>query len=177
MRRVHSFCALLGPIKAGWARCMSSHAAPPPSSCRIALVQMCSGSDVDANVRSCLQAIESASAGGAKVIFFPECFLYISGGEAPASQPKPLFTLDHLVLKRFRDAASDHKVWLSLGGFALKNDGVDARAHNAHALIAADGGVAAVYKKIHLFDATGQCQCPPPSRAPVTPLTFHPTSQ
>ena len=90
------------------------------------------------------------------MIFFPECFLYISGGESPASQPKPVFTFDHPVLRQLRGAASGRSVWLSLGGFALQNEGPDPRPHNAHALIDPDGGVAAVYKKIHLFDAAGK---------------------
>jgi predicted amidohydrolase len=126
------------------------------SPCKIALVQMRSGSDVSANTTNCLKSIAAASAAGAKIVFFPECFLYISGGDAPAAQPKPLFTLEHPTIKRFRDAAANHNVWLSLGGFALKNEGTDPRAHNAHALIASNGGVAALYKKIHLFDAAGK---------------------
>jgi predicted amidohydrolase len=117
---------------------------------------MCSSSDVDANTRSCLRTIQTAAKAGAKMIFFPECFLYISGGDVPASQPKPVFTLDHQVVSSLRDAAAAHNVWLSLGGFALKNEGSDSRAYNAHALVGDDGGVAAVYRKIHLFDAAGE---------------------
>ena len=135
------------------ARPFTSAAAAP---CKIAVVQMCSSSDVEANARSCLNAIKIAASRGARVVFLPECFLYISGGNAPASQPKPLFSLNHPVLLQFRDAAAANNVWLSLGGFALKSDGPDPRAHNAHALIAADGSVAGVYHKIHLFDAAGK---------------------
>jgi predicted amidohydrolase len=120
---------------------------------------MCSSSDVIANANNCLKYIESAAHCGAKVIFLPECFLYISGGDAPASQPKPIFTLDHPIVQRFRESASACGVWLSLGGFPLKNEGPDTRAYNAHALIASDGSVAAVYKKIHLFDAAGKLSC------------------
>lgn len=145
----------------GAIRCASSlgNSSCSASICKIALVQMCSSSDVSANTTSCLESIETASAAGVKMIFFPECFLYISGGDTPSSQPKPVFTLDHPVLRQLRDAAFGHKVWLSLGGFALRNEGPDPRAHNAHALIDPDGGVAAVYKKIHLFDAAGECLC------------------
>jgi predicted amidohydrolase len=147
------------------ARLLTSLAFPNNSpACKIAIVQMCSSSSVDANTISCLKSIETAAANGAKMVFFPECFLYISGGDAPASQPKPLFTLDHPVLRRFRQAASAHNVWLSLGGFASQHDESDPRARNAHALIAADGSVAAVYNKIHLFDAQG--------KAPSTTGTF-----
>ncbi len=141
---------------AATARRLSSLARPSNSpACKIAIVQMCSTSSVDANTISCMKSIETAAAIGAKMVFFPECFLYISGGDAPVSQPKPLFTLDHPVLRQFRRAASAHSMWLSLGGFALQHDGSDPRARNAHALIAPDGGVAAVYNKIHLFDAQG----------------------
>jgi predicted amidohydrolase len=147
------------------ARRLTSLALPNNSpACKIAIVQMCSSSSVDANTTSCMKSIETAAANGAKMVFFPECFLYISGGDAPASQPKPLFTLDHPVIRRFRQAASAHNVWLSLGGFALQHDASDPRARNAHALIAADGSVAAVYNKIHLFDAQG--------RAPSTTGTY-----
>ncbi len=154
----HLFRALALPSKgAGAARPMSSAAlgcnAPP---CKIAVVQMCSSSDVESNTLSCLNAIETAAACGARVIFLPECFLYISGGPTPASQPKPLFSLDHPALLRLRHAAAAHSIWLSLGGFPLQNDGPDPRAHNAHALVAADGSIAALYKKIHLFDAAGK---------------------
>lgn len=157
------------------ARRLTSLALPDNSStCKIAIVQMCSSSSVDANTISCMKSIETAAASGAKMVFFPECFLYISGGDAPASQPKPVFTLDHPVLCRFRQAASAHNVWLSLGGFALQHDESDPRARNAHALIAADGSVDAVYHKIHLFDAQGA----PPSTGTAflhapQPCSFH----
>jgi deaminated glutathione amidase len=50
-----------------------------------------------------------------------------------------------------RRACSAHKVWLSLGGFQ-ESEPDTARVYNSHVIVSTSGAIAAVYRKVHLFD-------------------------
>ena len=82
---------------------------------RIAVAQMTSVADKAANLASCLALVAEAHAGGARMLFLPEAFDYIAPSAASAREwAEPL---DGDFLGRLAQAAREHDMWLSLGGF------------------------------------------------------------
>ena len=52
---------------------------------------------------------------------------------------------------RYQDLAARTGLWLSLGGFQESGPDPD-HVYNAHVIVSDKGKIAAVYRKIHLFD-------------------------
>ncbi len=116
---------------------------------RAALVQLRSGRDVDANVRSAEALIRRAAQGGAVYVQTPE--------NTAMMELKPELVLkaaeteqDSLPLSRFRALAAELGIYLHIGSLAIKLDGT--RVANRSYLIDPEGGIAARYDKLHLFD-------------------------
>lgn len=61
---------------------------------------------------------------------------------------------DDPTLAALRDEAARAGIWLSIGSLALRTDDPDGRFANRSFLIGPDGGVAARYDKVHMFDVT-----------------------
>jgi predicted amidohydrolase len=61
--------------------------------------------------------------------------------------------LDGLLVTSYRELALRHGIWLLLGSFAELTADPN-RLHNTSVLIDAQGMIRAVYRKIHLFDAS-----------------------
>ena len=117
---------------------------------RIALAQMQSGIDPQANAVGLVQAIASAAKGGAAMVFTPEMSGLLDRNRARASAHIMSEELD-IVLAAVRKAAAESGIWVSLGSLALKG-GSDGRLINRSFLIDETGSVRARYDKIHLFD-------------------------
>ncbi len=115
---------------------------------RVGLIQLDAGDDIAANRRVALDLAERALAAGARLVAFPETFLYrgsTAGYRASAgSVPGPL-------TEPFAALARDAAAWLLLGSVAEVSDD-PARPYITSVLLAPDGSVAATYRKIHLFD-------------------------
>jgi predicted amidohydrolase len=121
----------------------------PEKRFRAALVQLRSGRDVDANVRSAEALIRRAAHGGAVYVQTPE--------NTAMMELKPERVLqaaeteeDSVVLARFRALAAELGIFLHIGSLAIKLDGT--RVANRSCLIDPQGGIAARYDKLHLFD-------------------------
>lgn len=116
---------------------------------RAALVQLCSGRNVDKNVDDAVALIREAVAGGAQYVQTPEVttLMELETAKLFAS----VETEDsNRALQRFRDLAAELKIWLHIGSMAVKV-APDKIANRAYVL-APDGSVAATYDKIHMFD-------------------------
>ncbi len=115
---------------------------------RVGLIQIDAGDDIAANRRVALDLAERALAAGARLVAFPETFLYrgpTAGHRASAGPvPGPL-------TEPFAALARDAAAWLLLGSVAEVSDD-PARPYITSVLLAPDGSVAATYRKIHLFD-------------------------
>ncbi len=114
-----------------------------------AVVQMTSTDDVDANLARAADGIERAVAGGAELVALPENFPFMreeGGGPNPAAQ-----TLDGAIVGFLRERARHHGVVIAGGTFpeAIPDDD---RVYNTSVIVGAQGDLAAVYRKIHLFD-------------------------
>jgi deaminated glutathione amidase len=121
------------------------------SACRFraALVQMCSGRDVAANVKTSVILIREAASQGAQYIQTPEMTTLMEADRdqlRAAVQPEA----NNDALAAFTDTARDLKTWLHIGSMAVARD--DGKIANRSYLIAPDGKIAARYDKIHMFD-------------------------
>lgn len=124
---------------------------PPPSpSPLVAALQLSATPDRGANLRRALALTEQAAAAGATLIATPEN----TDAIAPATERLAAAeSLDGPLVTRWREQAQQLGVWILLGSFGERVAG-EARVHNTSVLIDAQGELAAVYRKIHLFDAT-----------------------
>lgn len=106
--------------------------------------------DVDFNIETTLRLAKDAAEAGAGLICTPE---YFSGlrTENGLFLPTAFAEAEHPVLPTFARAARDWQVWFLLGSLGVVNP--DGRISNRAYVIGSDGGIAARYDKIHLFDA------------------------
>lgn len=123
---------------------------------RVALLQMCSGIDPDANARSIVDALAEAKAGGAAMMFTPEMSNIIDRDRKRASG-RIVAEQDDRLLGECRDAAARLGLWLALGSIAVLRE--DGRFANRALVIDPAGDIAGRYDKLHMFDvdlATGE---------------------
>jgi len=116
---------------------------------RVALVQMCSTDDLAANLKAAEGFVREAAGRGAALVALPENFAFLrrEGQPVPCRQG-----LDGEIVGQARAWARELGVWLLAGTFPEAVPGDEGRFHNTSVLLSAEGEIAAVYRKIHLFD-------------------------
>ncbi|XP_071442557.1 deaminated glutathione amidase [Hetaerina americana] len=114
----------------------------------IAVCQITSKSDKEENFKCCSNLIRKAAEDNAKVVFLPEACDYL--GRSTQEILALAEPLDGPTISRYKELASHHNIWISLGGVHEK-DG-DRMVSNSHVIINGDGDIAGVYRKVHLFD-------------------------
>jgi deaminated glutathione amidase len=128
-----------------------------PDVTRIAVLQMTSGIDPDANARTLVTAIEAAAKEGAAMMFTPEMSGLLDRDRKRAACHIVQEDEDR-VLAAVREAAARTGLWVALGSLAVARDGDD-RWANRGFVIDGTGSISARYDKIHMFDvdlATGE---------------------
>jgi len=128
----------------------------------LAVVQMTSTSDAEANWRSAQELIGRAAGYGAELVATPENTNYLG---PHAEKVRLAESLDGPTCTRFSELARRHGIYLLLGSFnevALPTDASRAgapptgesasRCYNTSVLFGPDGRRLAAYRKIHLFD-------------------------
>ncbi|MDB5702124.1 MAG: carbon-nitrogen hydrolase family protein [Sphingomonadales bacterium] len=118
---------------------------------KIALLQMTSGIDPARNGRTIVDAVAEAKRGGATMLFTPEMSGLIDRNRT-RGRANVRDEADDIVLEAVRAAAAEHGLWVSIGSLAISGARDDGRLVNRSFLIDANGGIAARYDKIHLFD-------------------------
>jgi deaminated glutathione amidase len=114
----------------------------------VAAVQMRSTADRRRNLETAERLAAEAAGRGADVIAFPENVAEIRSDAGVGSPGEPL---DGPTAQRFAAMAARHRAWVLAGTIALRIPRSRKR-HNASILFSPDGSVAAVYRKMHLFD-------------------------
>ena len=120
-----------------------------PASFHAALVQMCSGRDVSANLRDADALIRQAARDGAGYVQTPEVTTLMElNRERLFAQVQP--EAGNAALAHFQALARDLNIWLHIGSMAvlLRQD----RLANRAFVISPAGTIAARYDKIHMFD-------------------------
>jgi predicted amidohydrolase len=118
---------------------------------RVALLQMTSGIDPQANAAALVRAIEDAAADGAAMLFTPEMSGMLDRDRARGG-PKIVPEAESPALAAVRDAAAKAGLWLALGSLAILRE--DGRWANRSFAIDPTGEIRARYDKIHMFDVT-----------------------
>jgi len=117
---------------------------------KAALLQLTSSDDPEDNLATTTAMVEEAAARGADLVLTPEVTNCVSQDRAHQTQVLREEGVD-ATLAGLRDTARRLGVWLSIGSLALKG-GADGRFVNRSFLIDPEGGIAARYDKIHMFD-------------------------
>jgi len=118
---------------------------------RAALLQMTALDSPAANVAPLRAAVRRAVEQGAGFVLTPECSNCVSSSR---SHQRAVLTDEGSdpVVAALRDEAARAGVWLLAGSVLVTTDAGDGRFANRSLLIGPDGGIAARYDKIHLFD-------------------------
>ena len=114
----------------------------------VALVQLDARDDVEANVAAAVGLADEAARGGARFVALPEYLQYRGSDEGFRASARPI-PGPHT--EPFSQVARQHGAWILVGSTAEVSPDRE-RPFNSSALIAPDGSVAAVYRKVHLFD-------------------------
>lgn len=124
---------------------------------RIALLQMTSGVDPEANYAAIADAMRAAAGEGAAMLFTPEMSLLLDRDRARAA-PHILPQATSPFVPRFAALAAETGVTLALGSMAVAHEAGSKNANRAM-VFAPGAGAPVTYDKIHMFDvdlATGE---------------------
>ncbi len=114
----------------------------------MAVVQMDTRDNKDANLKVACGFIDEAAAKGAKFVSFPEVFNVIDDGqEAPELVP------EGRTISLMAEKAREHGIWIHCGSIAEVNPDGD-RKFNTTAVLDPTGKMVAKYRKLHTFDIT-----------------------
>ncbi|KAG8230204.1 hypothetical protein J437_LFUL009265 [Ladona fulva] len=114
----------------------------------IAVCQITATTDKEQNFEVCSKLIREASERKAKAVFLPEACDYMGRNvKEILSMAEPL---DGPIATRYKNLAKDLQIWISLGGIHEKTS--SEKVSNSHIIINDKGEIAAVYRKVHLFD-------------------------
>ncbi len=118
---------------------------------RVALIQLTVTDDPAANLRQVLGYLDQAVAGGAEFVLTPEMTNCLSSSR---DHQRAIYRTEDEdeTLAALRAAAARAGIWLLIGSLGLQTGDADGRFANRSFLVAPDGGIAARYDKIHMFD-------------------------
>jgi predicted amidohydrolase len=135
---------------------------------RIALGQLESGTDSQANLAVIDRFAAEAAREGASLVAFPEYATY-EKKTVDATFPEVAEPLDGPICQELARTARRHRIALVAG--VVEVTGEPGKAYNTLVAFGPDGEMLAFYRKIHLFDAQGFGEStfikPGPSTAPV----------
>jgi predicted amidohydrolase len=122
------------------------------SKLRVALVQIAADQDVAANLDRAAALVRQAGNEGASLVALPEMFHYrgpLTGFRESAT------SVPGSVTAPFAALARELNTWILLGSIAERSTD-PLRPHNTSVLLDPVGGVAATYRKMHMFDVSLQ---------------------
>lgn len=122
---------------------------------KVAVCQMRSGEDPEANLAEARRLLFEAADGDADLAVLPEFFRYLGprAGNSEIAEPLPGGPAGEMLSRVARERA----MWV-LGGSIQERDGE--RIHNTSPLFDRTGELVAHYRKIHLFDVDLDGQAP-----------------
>jgi predicted amidohydrolase len=115
---------------------------------RAAAIQINSTNDVERNLEVADRQVRAAAADGARLIVLPEKWSVLGTGDDLRAHAQPL---DGPAISWARATARELEVDLIAGSISERIDGQD-KLRNTSVHVGPDGEIAAVYRKLHLFD-------------------------
>ena len=116
----------------------------------VACVQLNSKDDKAANVAAASAFVRQAAAEGARLVVLPETWNYKGSARGIAENAEPL---DGSSTTAMRELAAELGIYLLAGSF-YETTGMPGRSYDTSVLFGPGGEQLAVYRKLHLFDAT-----------------------
>ena len=116
---------------------------------RIAIFQMNSGIDPEANTSAVVSAIEEAKKGGAVMLFTPEMCTLLDRKRSRAAERIEAGEIETSI-RDIQAACQKNDIWCSLGSVPLLSD--QGRFSNRSIIIDNQGSISETYDKIHMFD-------------------------
>lgn len=116
----------------------------------VAAIQNCAGRDVQKNLDTVSALCMAAAAAGAETLIVPEAFAFLGPDEEKQKIVEPLPS-GGPILDRCRNLARTTGCELILGGFHEQSD-TPGKAYNTCVHLSKAGEIAAMYRKIHMFD-------------------------
>jgi predicted amidohydrolase len=120
----------------------------PPETYIAAALQMTSGADRARNLETALRLVGQAADQGARLAALPENFSFMGREEERIAGAEPV---EGPTVARLREMARARRIFVLAGSIAEKVD-APGKTANTSVLVADDGSIAGVYRKIHLFD-------------------------
>ncbi len=118
----------------------------------IAVVQLRSGADIDANLRTVREFAREARASGARYVLTPENTAIMEEDKERLRHVVKTMSED-MAVRFFSELASELEMYLHIGSLALRaEEPGEKRLANRSILFGPDGKALATYDKIHLFD-------------------------
>ncbi|QDT63307.1 carbon-nitrogen hydrolase family protein [Calycomorphotria hydatis] len=117
--------------------------------CKVACVQMNSGSNIAENLSSAEQWVIKAAEAGARIVVLPENVACLHAQNSVIAKNASCEET-HPALAHFRRVARDQNLWLVIGSLPISVEGD--RVANRSYLINPEGQIVDFYDKIHLFD-------------------------
>jgi predicted amidohydrolase len=118
---------------------------------RVAVVQMSSQEQLDANLAELGRLVGEAGRRGAEVVLLPENFAYMGPEPGRRDVADELATTAGPVTSTLRRLAQRHGAWIIAGGMPERSADPE-RPYNTCAVFGPDGELRGRYRKIHLFD-------------------------
>ncbi len=116
---------------------------------KIAVAQIDSGPHKEINLQKMEAMIKDSSSQGAEFVAFPETSIIMPGtGEDREMEAE---SVGGPSIAGLAQAAREARIWVHCGSFPERIEG-DSRCYNTSVVLSPDGKIAAVYRKIHLFD-------------------------
>lgn len=165
----------LAPLLATTVRNMSSDVPSPvlKAPLKMALIQLASGKDKDANLKHAAEKVKEAAGTGAKLVVLPECF-NSPYGIPHCSQSAPFYEVAANIVRgtnffpeyaevllpkpstapsfdALSKMAKDNSVYL-VGGSIPEYNPSTKKHHNTTLIFSPSGSLLATHRKVHLFD-------------------------
>jgi nitrilase len=126
-----------------------------------AAAQLTSTADVSGNLTTCARLAAEAAAKGAELLILPENFAFLGSSdrdklavaeEIDAAGPGSAAARPGPIVAALQGIARAHRMWVVGGGMPERLADDAGRTHNTAVVVAPDGALHAVYRKLHLFD-------------------------
>jgi deaminated glutathione amidase len=116
-----------------------------------ACVQMTSRADVGENLSKVAGFVDEAAARGAQLVVLPENFAFVGLAEQDKMAVAESLEAPGPILRAVLEAAARTKTWVLAGGMPERT-GIAGKVYNSCVVASPEGRLAAVYRKVHLFD-------------------------
>jgi predicted amidohydrolase len=113
-----------------------------------AAIQLDSQEDKKENLKAIASFIDEAAGKGAKLVGLPECMIYCGREEGVRESAEEIGGETTQLLC---EKARKHGIWLQGGSINEKAEG-EKRVYNTTILVNPKGEIAAIYRKVHMFD-------------------------